>query len=166
MEQSMLEKLIIYFIRKTKGYITKTQLVKFVYLADLYSVKWTEHQLTEIDWRYYHYGPWSKDIDQAISELSNQHILQVAENREAQLIQPLEECPEIGELELSKGLELMLRNIQKEWAGIQTEKREALLDFVYKTAPMLEVKGKHQPDEKFPLDLSLEHEKLVAELGV
>lgn len=43
----MLEQLILYFVCKTKGHITKTQLVKFLYLADLYSVKWTGQQLTD-----------------------------------------------------------------------------------------------------------------------
>lgn len=56
----MLEQLILYFVCKTKGRITKTQLVKFLYLADLYSVKWTEHQLTELDWYYYNHGPWDQ----------------------------------------------------------------------------------------------------------
>lgn len=34
----MLDLLIKYFVYQTKGHITKTQLVKFLYLADLYSV--------------------------------------------------------------------------------------------------------------------------------
>ena len=53
MKLSMLEKLIIYFVYKTKGHIIKTQLVKFLYLADLGAVKWQDKQLTDIDWRYY-----------------------------------------------------------------------------------------------------------------
>ena len=32
----MLETLILYFVYQTKGNITKIQLVKFLYLADLY----------------------------------------------------------------------------------------------------------------------------------
>jgi len=48
----MLEQLIKYFVYKTKGYITKTQLVKFIYLADLYAVKWTGKQLTDLNRRY------------------------------------------------------------------------------------------------------------------
>jgi hypothetical protein len=46
----MLETLILYFVYQTNGFLTKIQLVKFLYLADLYSVKWTGKQLTDLDW--------------------------------------------------------------------------------------------------------------------
>ncbi len=66
----MLEQLILYFVCKTKGYITKTQLVKFLYLADLYSVKWTKKQLTDLDWCYYLRGPWNQEIDTTLEKLN------------------------------------------------------------------------------------------------
>jgi len=166
MNLSMLEKLIIYFVCKTKGYITKIQLVKFLYLADLAAVKWTEKQLTDLDWRYYKYGPWNEDIDRALVELRQGDILQLGEQGSAVLVQPAENCPDIKALQLSKGLELMLRNIQKEWAGLNTDKLNGLLEYVYQTEPMLEAKAKHTPEEKAPLNLYLEHEKVLAELGV
>ncbi len=52
----MLRKLINFFVNETKGQITKIQLVKFIYLMDLYMVKWTGKQLTNLDWRYYLHG--------------------------------------------------------------------------------------------------------------
>ncbi|WP_197671685.1 hypothetical protein [Geminocystis sp. NIES-3708] len=57
MNLSMLEKLIVFFVCKIKGNITKTQLLKFLYLADLGAVKWQDKQLTDVDWRYYLNGP-------------------------------------------------------------------------------------------------------------
>ncbi|MDB9311694.1 DUF4065 domain-containing protein [Spirulina sp. CS-785/01] len=166
MNLSMLEKVMIYFVCKTKGYITKPQLVKFLYLADLAAVKWTEQQLTDLDWRYCQYGPWNEDIDRTLVELRYGDIFKLSEQGNAILIQPGENCPEIKALRLSKGLELMLRNIQKEWAGLNADKFSGLLEYVYQTEPMVEAKAKHTPEEKAPLNLYLEHEKVLAELGV
>ena len=126
----MLDKLIKYFVYATKGYITKTQLIKFLYLADLYSVKWTGQQLTELDWCYYNFGPWNQDIDTPLS------------------------------------LRLVLDNIRREWAGAGQEKLKALLEYVYSTAPMLAVKDTHKPEEKIKLNLLVEREKLISELGL
>lgn len=161
----MLEKLIIFFVRKTKGYILKTQLVNFLYLADLAAVKWTETQLTNLDWRYYHYGPWNEEIDRTLKQLYQEGILTETKQENAVSIQATENCPEIKDLNFSKGLELMLRNIQKEWAGLNSERMEALMNFVYQTEPMIEARSHHTPEEKAPLNLYLEHEKVVAELG-
>ena len=161
----MLEKLIIFFVCKTKGYITKTQLVKFLYLADLAAVKWTETQLTDLDWRYYHYGPWHEEIDRTLEKLYQEGILKESKQGNRVSIQPTEKSPQIQDLKLSKGLELMLRNIQKEWAGLDAKKINDLMDFVYKTEPMIEARSKYKPEEKAPLNLYLEHQKIVAELG-
>ena len=166
MNLSILEKLIVYFVCKTKGYITKTQLVKFLYLADLAAVKWTENQLTDLNWRYYKHGPWNEEIDRAVTQLCQGDVLKLSEQGNAVLIQPARNCPNTGELKLSKGLELMLRNIQKEWAGLNADKLNGLLDYVYQTEPMIEAKSNHTPEEKAPLNLHLEHEKVLAELGV
>lgn len=166
MNLSMLEKLIIYFVCKTNGYITKTQLVKFLYLADLAAVKWTENQLTDLDWLYYKHGPWNEETDRTLAQLYQGHILKSSQQGDAILIQPAENCPDIKALQLSKGLELMLRNIQKEWAGLNTDKIKGLLDYVYQTEPMIEAKANHTPEEKAPLNLHLEHKKVLAELGI
>jgi len=163
MEISMLEKLILFFVGKSKGHITKTQLVKFLYLTDLYAVKWTEKQLTDLDWRYYRFGPWSEDIDSCLTNLYTKRVLGEVQNNQAVLIEPRENCPDVDDLGFSKGLELMLRNIRKAWIGA---KLDDLLAYVYQTEPMLEAKENHKPEEKAHLNLFLEHEKVVAELGV
>lgn len=158
----MLEQLILYFVCQTKGHITKTQLVKFLYLADLYAVKWTGKQLTDLDWRYYKYEPWHESIDMALEQLSNVIVLQ--EEGNAMMVRLKDETLS-GDFMFSQGLELMLDNIRREWAGAGAEKMQGMLDFVYSTAPMIEAKAKYAPEEKAPLNLRLEHEKLLEELG-
>lgn len=159
----MLDKLIKYFVCETKGYITKTQLVKFIYLADLYAVKWTGKPLTDLDWRYYHYGPWNEAIDKALADMEGVEIFQEDQGN-ATLIKPISPESLKKDVDFSEGLRLMLNNIKKEWAG--ANKIEQLLDYVYQTAPMIEVKEHHQPEEKVPLNLYKEREKLLNELGV
>jgi uncharacterized phage-associated protein len=107
----MLEQLILYFVCKTKGYITKTQLVKFLYLADLYSVKWTGKQLTDLDWCYYLRGPWHQDIDLA---LENMEDLTIQQDGDASLIEAKDELLYSMDFDFSESLMLMLENIRKE----------------------------------------------------
>lgn len=158
----MLEKLILYFVCKTRGHITKTQLVKFLYLADLYSVKWTGRQLTELDWCYYTYGPWEQGIDEALNSMEKS--IELKEDGNAIMVNLSDQSLLDAEFDFPLGLRLMLENIRKEWAG--KNKLKPLLDYVYATAPMVEASRKHKPDDKARLDLSLEQEKVMAELGV
>ena len=158
----MLEQLILYFVCKTKGYITKTQLVKFLYLADLYSVKWTGAQLTDLEWCYYLRGPWNQEIDAALERME---ALSVQPDGETSLIRAKDESLYSNDFAFSEGLQLMLDNIRKEWAGSGDEKFRELISFVYQTAPMIEAKNKHKPEEKTPLDLQLERYKMLTELG-
>jgi len=160
----MLETLIEYFVYATKGYITKTQLIKFLYLADLYAVKWTEKQLTELDWRYYYYGPWNEDINAALNQMNGKEILQESQG-ETIFVRPVEGAGNVDDLKLPLGLKLMLDNIRREWAGAGEDKLHQLLEYVYSTAPMLEVKSSHKPEEKVRLNLYKEREKLMSELG-
>lgn len=160
----MLEDLILYFVGKTKGFITKTQLVKFLYLTDLYAVKWTGQQLTQLDWYYYSYGPWNEDIDQVLQQFGNK-IQQKTEGN-AVLVQMGEDFPQLNESQFSDGLRLMLDNIHREWSGINNEKVSELLDYVYSTAPMMEAKSKYQAKDKARLNLQLERDKLIEETGV
>ncbi len=159
----MLEKLILYFVVKTKGFISKTQLVKFLYLADLYSVKWTEKQLTDLDWRYYQFGPWHEKIEQVLKNFYQTNVLQESCENQTNLIK-LSSKIELENFKFSKGLELMLNNIHREWAGSQ--KLDSLLNYVYQTVPMIDAQKYHQPEEKAILNLQLERQKLVEELGV
>lgn len=162
--RSMLEKLILYFVYQTKGHITKIQLVKFLYLADLYSVKWTSRQLTDLEWYFYSYGPWHEDIDTALDQLKGQ-VIQKQEGS-AVLIQMVTASLDLDKLGIPQGLHLMLDNIRREWAGRSVEKIDELLEYVYSTAPMLAVKDKFKPSDKVHLNLSLERDSLIEELGV
>lgn len=152
----MLNKLIVFFVGETKGYITKIQLVKFIYLADLYAVKWTGKQLTDLDWRYYLHGPWSEGIDKALYQMAGRDV--VVERRDkAIFIRPGPKAA-LENLDLPLAVELMLENIRREWAG--AGRLHEMLSYVYSTAPMVEATAKHKPHEKSKLNLIREQERL------
>ena len=160
----MLDKLIKYFAYATKGHITKIQLVRFLYLADLYAVKWTVKQLTELDWYYYHLGPWHEDINTALDKMNGKEI-SIETEYNTVFIKLGEKAETIDDLQLPVSLKLILDNIRREWAGNGQDKITQLLDYVYTTAPMVEVKDKYKPEEKVKLNLQLERQKLVSELN-
>ena len=161
--EDMLRKLILFFVVKTKGHLTKIQLVKFLYLADLYAVKWTGKQITHLNWIYYKHGPWESSIENALKEMEG-HWIHIRDDRNTQLLEPTPQA-EAEELELPYSLCLMLENIRRAWAGSGREHFDDLLDYVYNTEPMRQVRAQHQPSEKIPLDLSLEAKKLQEALG-
>jgi Protein of unknown function (DUF4065) len=160
----MLDRLIKYFVYATKGHITRIQIIRFLYLADLYAVKWTGNQLTELDWYYYHFGPWHEDIDVALDKMNGKEISIETEGMTT-LIRLGANAENLDSLQLPLSLKLVLDNIRREWAGSGQDKMKQLLDYVYTTAPMLAVKDKHQPTEKVRLNLQVEREKLISELG-
>lgn len=166
-KSAMLKKLIKYFVYKTKGQITKTQLFKFIYLTDLYSVKWTGKQLTDLEWCLYLHGPWTKDIENVLEQMNGIELIQ-ERSETATLIRigPQSTKEMIDGLGLPDGVELLLENIRREWAGTTNENIQDLLEYVYETAPMVEARINHLPEEKAPLNLNREREKLLAELEV
>jgi uncharacterized phage-associated protein len=161
----MLDKLIKYFVYATKGHITKTQLIKFLYLADLYSVKWTGKQLTELDWCYYQFGPWNEDIETALKQMNGKEIIQESQGHTV-FIKLGADATKVEDLQLPLSLRLILDNIRREWAGAGQDKFKELLEYVYSTAPMLEVKDTHEREAKVKLNLLAEREKLISELGL
>ena len=159
----MLDRLIKYFVYATKGYITKIQIIKFLYLADLYAVKWTGKQLTELNWYYYHFGPGHEDIDAALDKMNGKEI-SIETEGSITLIKLGVEAETIDDLQLPVSLKLVLDNIRREWSGSGQDKMKQLLNYVYTTAPILAVKDKHKPEEKVRLNLQAEREKLISDL--
>ena len=159
----MLDKLIKYFAYATKGHVTKIQTIRFLYLADLYAVKWTGKQLTQLNWYYYHLGPWHKDINAALDKMNGKEI-SIETEFNTTFIRLGMKAENIDNLQLPISLKLILDNIRREWSGSGQNKVMQLLDYVYNTAPMVEVKDKHKPEEKVRLNLQLEREKLISKV--
>ncbi len=162
---SMTAKLILFFVLKTKGNITKTQLVKFLYLADLYSVKWLGKQITDLKWIRYHYGPYEEEIDRILGLMDGMEIkLDNGDGKKYVVVRIGDLAPSIESLELSPMMEMMLDNIRHQWMA---KPLKELLDFVYSTSPMVEIEEKKiSAEQMHPLNLFREQEKLQQELAL
>ena len=71
------EKYIAYIIQNLSGKITKTQLVKLLYLIDVESVKYVGQPLTDIRWKFHHYGPYDEKLDGRLKNLKSHGIISV-----------------------------------------------------------------------------------------
>lgn len=163
----MTTKLILFFVIRTKGHITKTQLVKFLYLADLYSMKWLGKQITNLNWYFYNHGPWEQDIQNCLDEMNGKQIRQTPGSKGTVLIKPGSKIPNESDLCLPESMTLMLENIRKEWAGSGSDNFNKLMDYVYDTAPMKDVLERgFISQDKEPLNLNIAHEQMQNELGV
>lgn len=155
-ENRELERLILFFSKESKGHITKTQLLKMIYLADLYSMKWTGEALTDMDWRLYRNGPWSIDYDEALDALQESGYVVFVESGKATLIQTTSgtRAPTFDPM-----IYFMLENIRQRWAGSGPQLFQDLMEHVYATEPMREHPHDDETKEK-QLALNLELERV------
>lgn len=76
-----LEEVMAYICAKypIKYELSKARLTKMIYLADWKSVLDRGEQLTEIRWRFHHYGPWSDKVV-AVARSSRRFRIEATEN--------------------------------------------------------------------------------------
>jgi hypothetical protein len=116
--------------------VTKTALVKFLYLADVESVRMGMPRITSLSWVLYRYGPYAFEIDDAISHIEGQGIDELtgisALGRFYKGYRPSgTEAPQIPPEDRG----ILLRVLDR-WGG---ESLDAILDYVYfETEPMRE----------------------------
>ena len=65
--------LLKFFAQAYRG-IPRKRLVKMAFMADLISRQYLEHPISEFEWIAYYYGPYSREIPEAIGELESQHL--------------------------------------------------------------------------------------------
>ena len=70
-----LEKAIIYLVHKGLFDLTRTKLVKLLYLIDLEYWKKREKTFTGLNYISYYYGPYSEEIIDAIQKLQREQIV-------------------------------------------------------------------------------------------
>lgn len=159
--EAMLHRLIELFVCKTRGELTRVQLVCLLYLADLYATKWTGQQLTHLSWYLYHLGPWEEGINDALDAMEGTTILRheraTPTGERLILLQPGPKARPLEDVEreLPRSLRLTLENLCCRWAG--AEHLQELLDHVRATAPIRAVRSRH---ERVPLNLLLERQPL------
>jgi hypothetical protein len=66
---------MVSYINDHDGYVTKTKLLKLLYLFDVEFYR-THHRLfTGFGWKFFHLGPWAREFDPVLNELVDEGVL-------------------------------------------------------------------------------------------
>jgi hypothetical protein len=139
MEDPNIEKLMAAIVTWVVGegsYVTKTKLLKLLYLFDVEYYRVHRQTFTGFGWKFFHLGPWAAEFDPALEGLvTNGALLPQRSNtefetsfyRSAERIDPREPFSNMKD-------EYILRGVLKMWG---TRSTGEILDYVYfQTAPM------------------------------
>ena len=64
-------------IKELDASVSKTKLLKLLYLADIEHFRTTGDTLTGFDWIFYLYGPWAADFDKVLEQLQTEGLIDV-----------------------------------------------------------------------------------------
>jgi hypothetical protein len=153
--------------------VGKTQLVKYLYLVELDYFKDYKKRLTDLEWIFYHYGPYAFELESVLEskEFSVQVVL-LPNERSYKRFAVAEAIPAYKDIVDTK-VSLIIKRIVGQWGNKQLQE---LLDYVYfETEPMLTVERRGQvldfstvikepTPQVIPLKASKEAEKKIANL--
>lgn len=139
MGTSNIEKLVgavVTWVVGEGGYVTKTKLLKLLYLFDVEYYRAHRQTFTGFGWKFFHLGPWAAEFDPALGVLVTSGTLLLQRSytdfetlfyKAAAPIDPSEPFSNVKD-------EYILRGILKMWG---TRSTAEILDYVYfQTAPM------------------------------
>lgn len=66
---------VLYLIERLNGVLGKTHLQKILFLTDLIATKKTNKQITVLDYKKYHYGPFSAELQEYTKELETKGLI-------------------------------------------------------------------------------------------
>ena len=66
---------VVSYVTEHGGYVTKTKLLKLLYLFDLEFYRAHGRIFTEFQWKYFHLGPWTAEFDPLLDKLISQASL-------------------------------------------------------------------------------------------
>jgi hypothetical protein len=147
MEDPNIEKLvaaIVTWVVREGSYVTKTKLLKLLYLFDVEYYRVHRQTFTGFTWKFFHLGPWAAEFDPALEGLvANGVLLQQRSNTEfetsfyksAEPIDPRESFSNVKD-------EYILRGVLKIWG---TRSTGEILDYVYFQTPPMEAGIRNAP---------------------
>jgi len=127
---------IVTWVVEQESYVTKTKLLKLLYLFDVEFYRVHRHTFTGFGWKFFHLGPWAAEFDSVLETLVMNGVLSSQRSnaefettlyRAADRVEPREAFSNVKD-------EYILRGVLKTWG---TRTTGEILDFVYfQTAPM------------------------------
>ena len=119
--------------------LSKTKLLKLVYLADIEMFRRTGRTASGWKWRFLHFGPWAPEYDQCLERLAATNKVTVTTlhgDRDTQLVGSLLREFDVSTLDES-AVRMSVRGVVNRWVGVDLRE---ILDYVYfDTEPMREV---------------------------
>ncbi len=134
----------------------KTALVKFVYLADVEAIREGLPRLTNVEWIFYKYGPYSAELDNAIRQIAGRSIDELSGVSAAGKPYLTYHGPgHAEEFKLSPQQRGIINIVLNRWAG---ETLPSILNYAYfETEPMQDAKWGQ------PLDFGFIHRREVVQ---
>lgn len=133
-----LEELILYVVGRSRdrgATLTRTKLVKLLYLIDVARAEGTGRLLTGLRWRFLHYGPYAPELGATLEELESREAIYGGPSGDAVLYRGARDVPDPADWPAS--ISMSVDRVVDQWAGAELNK---LLDYVYfHTTPMHEV---------------------------
>ena len=139
MDLTQLVQAILSRVREREGFVTKTKLVKYLYLLDVEAYRHTGRTVTGFRWFFHLYGPWAREFEDLYASLRSRNAIEISGGTRADLDTEFvmtSRQVELGDLIADPTLELAVRHAIDRWADRRTGE---LLDYVYfHTEPMLD----------------------------
>jgi len=162
-------------VHDKEGYVTKTKLIKYLYLIDVEFYRRHKRTFTGFNWVFYDFGPWSYEYNEVFDEMSKSPLFRIKEGNHLQYDTQFILCTEREEFDAifdEVSDEHTTKRIVDKWA---LEHLNNLLNYVYfKTEPMvgaerykpLDFTKIHtlEPIPKFKLSHGMEDPKKVASI--
>jgi hypothetical protein len=128
---------IVSYVTERGGYVTKTKLLKLLYLFDVEFYRAHGRTFTSFQWKYFHLGPWTKEFDPLLEGLVASGTLTERLVEKPDFDAKFLQSSESGNLKnalVDFKDELLLRNLLDLWGPSPTSE---ILDYVYfRTEPM------------------------------
>jgi hypothetical protein len=128
---------IVSYVTEHGGYVTKTKLLKLIYLFDVEYYRSHRRTFTGLEWKYFHLGPWTREFDPLVDTLLGQEVLLASAGSRPEYDTKFFRTPEPLDFQ---GLfadfrdEHTLKLVLDRWGGSSTGE---ILDYVYfRTEPM------------------------------
>jgi hypothetical protein len=132
---SKLIPLIVAEVRAKESYVTKTKLLKLLYLFDVAYYRIHRETFTGFEWVYLKFGPWTDEYDELLRGLEANSAITITLGNNAEFFSTRERV-EFEELVDTARDELLLKGVLRKWGE---ESTNTILDYVYfQTEPMLE----------------------------
>src|ERR1700733_6598276 len=128
---------IVSYINEHDGYVTKTKLLKLVYLFDVEFYRQNRRLFTGFNWKFFHLGPWTREFEPILDDLVRSGVLLEVQSNKSEYDTKFfkAESPlEFPSLFSSFHDEAALRVVLNTWGDRSTGE---ILDYVYfRTEPM------------------------------